>query len=70
MNRDNKAMRMWEYAFAWGRNGTVYKDINGNLVTQNVREYLSQVGRDGWELCGTLPERDGHLLIFKRPSFE
>jgi hypothetical protein len=44
MNRDNKAMRMWEYAFAWGRNGTVYKDINGNLVTQNVREYLSQVG--------------------------
>jgi hypothetical protein len=35
-----------------------------------MREYLEALGRDGWELCGTLPERDGYLLILKRPTHE
>lgn len=63
-------MAMWEYAFAWGRNGHVYQDIHYQNVTATVREYLGGRGRDGWELCGILPERDGHLLIFKRPAHQ
>jgi hypothetical protein len=61
-------MAMWEYSFAWGRNGHIYEDISGRGVTTPVREYVSSLGRDGWELCGIVPERDGHLLIFKRPT--
>jgi hypothetical protein len=61
---------MWEYAFAWGRNGTIYKEITGRDATVNVKDYIASVGRDGWELCCTLPERDGYMLIFKRPTHE
>lgn len=39
-------------------------------VTVKVKEYIVQLGRDGWEFCGTLPERDGYMLIFKRPTHE
>lgn len=63
-------MVMWDYRFAWGRNGHVYSDMNGNSVAIKVKDYLPQVGRDGWELCGTLPERDGYMLILKRPTHE
>ena len=61
---------MWNYAFAWGRNGTIYKDITDHQVIRPVREYIQEAGRDGWELCGKLPERDGYMLIFKRPTHE
>ena len=61
---------MWEYGFAWGRNGTVYQDIATREVNRKVREYIQEVGRDGWELCGTLPERDGYMLIFKRSTHD
>ena len=63
-------MHMWEYGFAWGRNGTVYTDIAARNVTHKVRDYISEAGRDGWEFCCTLPERDGYMLIFKRPTHE
>jgi hypothetical protein len=63
-------MAMWAYSFAWGRNGHVYLDLAGHKITTPMREYLEALGRDGWELCGTLPERDGYLLILKRPTHE
>ena len=63
-------MSMWEYGFAWGRNGHVYKGIDGDKETEKVSSYISKRGRDGWELCCALPERDGYMLIFKRPIHE
>ena len=61
---------MWEYAFAWGRNGHIYRDIAGRSVTTPIREYIAALGRDGWELCASLPEGDGYLLTFKRPTHD
>ncbi len=62
-------MRMWEYAFAWGKNGHIYETITGSREAPvPVREYIAQLGRDCWELCCSLPERDGHTLIFKREA--
>jgi hypothetical protein len=64
-------MKMWEYGFAWGRNGNIYKTITGDdQEIPKVKKYISKMGRDGWELCGTLPERDGYMLIFKREPDE
>ncbi len=58
---------MWQYRFAWGKNGQVYRDDDPSAkFPQRLKEYISALGRDGWELCGTLPEGDGHTLIFKR----
>ena len=67
-NRRNEIMKMWKYAFAWGRNGHIYRDIANHNVTTPVREYISSLGRDGWELCGHLDEGDGYML--KQPAFE
>ncbi len=61
-------MKMWDYAYAWGRNGTVYKALKGSSPPRDVKEYITELGRDGWELCGVLPERDGYMLIFKREA--
>lgn len=61
-------MEMWEYGFAWGRNGHIYKDIDDRDIHghKKLHEYISEAGRDGWELCTSLPERDGYMLVFKR----
>jgi hypothetical protein len=59
---------MWECGYAWGRNGHVYEHVANQSVVLSLREYITKLGRDGCEFCGALPERDGHVLIFKRPS--
>ena len=61
-------MQMYEYGFAWGRNGHVYRGIDDTQLHTPVKEYISSLGRDGWEFAGIMPERDGHMLIFKRPA--
>lgn len=44
------------------------------LKRSALRAELANLGADGWELCWVLPEqalqheKDGHVLIFKRPA--
>ena len=63
-------MTMWEYRYAWGRNGHIYTGIAGEKQAVAFRDYISTLGRDGWELCCSLPERDGYVLVFKRQTHE
>jgi hypothetical protein len=46
------------------------------LDRAEFERHLDELGQDGWELCWVLleqrlqREKDGHVLIFKRPAFE
>jgi hypothetical protein len=56
-------MTMWEYKFE-------SFDVSDEMLHTQVRKCLSALGYDGWELCGTFPERDRdrYMLIFKRAT--
>jgi hypothetical protein len=50
------AQQKWEYRTAIGFN-------------RNDKQWLNDLGDDGWELCGVTPESGNALtLVFKRPK--
>ena len=69
-------MVKWEYTYAIGDRKRILK-INGEAVgktgalsdkSPRVVEFLSKMGRDGWEVAGICTDAQGYLLIvLKRP---
>lgn len=59
----------WKYLFGWCRDLQVHKENGKELETgpEPVERFFSNVGEQGWEYCGSLPEGDGVKLIFKKP---
>jgi hypothetical protein len=60
----SEVMTQWEYL----------KDYYSN-EKEPYAERLSEYGKDGWELCGLMPDYDkfyfhvqGYTYIFKRPK--
>jgi len=62
----------WEYTSTVLKGGFMGRHKE-ELKRSDLHDQLTELGADGWELCWVLPEqalqheKDGHVLIFKRP---
>ena len=74
------AMQKWEYKTVTLLAGRVYevddKELGHHIGLwtgfdgESFHEYLSKLGEDGWEVCGTAPTAKSHrtFIILKRPK--
>jgi hypothetical protein len=68
-------MQKWEYLYAWAAHQKVTR-VNGVEVgsdseekSQDLHEFLSQAGEDGWELVShKVPNVGTEIFVFKRPK--
>jgi hypothetical protein len=73
-------MQQWEYMHAWAEHQEVTM-VNGKLMErakegsdlrvkgQELYEFLSQAGDDGWELVShKMPNVGTEVFVFKRPK--
>jgi len=62
-------MKQVEYSFALCRSTHVYSPAPRGPTAFSVAldSYLTEMGKQGWELCGSVPDRDGMTkIILKR----
>jgi hypothetical protein len=62
-------MRQVEYSFALCKNTWVYSPTGGGSTAFNLPldSYLTDMGKQGWEWCGSVPDRDDMTkIILKR----
>lgn len=62
-------MRQVEYSFALCKNTYVYSPTRGGPAAFSLPldSYLAGMGTQGWEWCGSIPDRDGMTkIILKR----
>jgi hypothetical protein len=62
-------MRQVEYSFALCKNTYVYSPTRGGSTAFSIPldSYLTDMGKQGWDWCGWMPDRDGITkIILKR----
>ena len=62
-------MRQVEYSFALCKNTYVYSPTGGGPTAFSLPldSYLNDMGKQGWEWCGFVPDKDGVTkIILKR----
>ena len=62
-------MRQVEYSFALCKNTWVYSPTGGGPTAFSIQldQSLADMGKQGWECCGWVPDRDGMMkMVLKR----